>query len=387
MARRAHWLKVLFFTILVFDFNAYFASIVEESFYTGQYSQNDFQTAAWGMVWEDINNNGIKDFGELGIDGVVISLHDVGTFREVGQVKSEADGMYGAANYEEFPCHNCFLQVDRDSLLEAGYVISAHYQNGVQVNGGSAGDFDQLNGRTTPFVLADLLNGDRSFDLGLVKIPQCAFSYDIALALDVSENLGDSEQSELDHLTYFAQAFVRGFEIHLERTKIGVVGFAAANNPVAGVINSRIEIDLDRYSNHQDLIAGIGSISRTSDRRYDATSLWEGLDLSRRVLLRGRPNVRDVIVLVTDFDDNEEFGNGNPIIEAGKIKPNAAIFVVLLRRSPQTTAVARKIMNYIDSIPTDNVPPYVIGNIPSAQNLLEVAAVTINSVCGIGAAS
>lgn len=336
-------------------------------------------------VWQDANANGIQDENESGIAGIRVELYNAVNNQLLGFQITDANGSYAFFfNPSGTTCTSCYLSVDRQELLTAGYAITKQHQYNVSDIYNS--DFSQIDGKTVIIpILWQYLYAN--FDLGLIRIPECASSYDIVLALDFSESLGNSAQSDIRYLTNFAQVVTRGFNISPTATQIGVVGFAAANNDDADIFNSRVEIDLNRYPNDREaLINAIGSITRTSDRKYSATSLWEGLHLSQGLFLQGR-DVPNIIIMVSDLNDNEGHGNGNPIGEADTIKKTSTlIFIVKLALSPQTAEEARKIANYTNGIPTTNTIPYVIGgNLANSTDLINVAITTITAVCSGGA--
>jgi hypothetical protein len=285
-------------------------------------------------VWEErfLNGsvNGLQDGEELSLGQIPLTLRIDDQLQR--ELQTDAGGFY---EFFAIPGQIYDIEVDRLELLDSGYVLTTKDKG----SDDSDSDFSQLSG-TTDDISLGMGTINNQIDLGLIRVPECPASYDIMIALDMSIIVAGSPNIitiGYSYLEYYTQAIVRGFTISATETNIGVVGMAAANNyaPPNTTINSAVEISLIEFTNRSDLIESIAELPRFqgNNRNYLGVSLWEGLRLSRNELKNnGRSDAQDVIIIVTDGQDREIYGNGNPITEANAIKAEGTrIYVVQLR--------------------------------------------------------
>jgi hypothetical protein len=327
-------------------------------------------------VWEDLNANGIQDDGEPGIPGISLKLVNATTGERINRIQvTDENGNYAFFFDPLGPCPPCtsvYIEVDQSDLLSAGYTITRQYQVGVSDVFNS--DFSQIDGRTAviPIMWRYLY---ANFDLGLVRIPECAAAYDLSLTLDFSTDISNGTNN-IEYLKYFAQAITRSFTINQDATQIGVTSFAAGNNPNSQ--NSAVEVALNAYPDDRDaLIERIGQITRLENRRYNATSLYEGLRVSDTMLrTQGRSDAEKIILVVTDGQDNEP---GDPIGEAARIKRQGTkIYVVKLNLTGVLEVPSR---TNARMVATDDQPPYLFEDIGQPVDLMSVLSDVVINVC------
>ncbi|HEX2866784.1 MAG TPA: SdrD B-like domain-containing protein [Ignavibacteriales bacterium] len=102
-------------------------------------------TTACNYVWKDNNNNGLKDEGEPGIQGVTVELYQCSNSTLIQSVKTDAAGLF---TFRDIPVESYYLQI----IVPDGFKMG----NAVQ-NGGSQdvnAEFG-INGQSTCFDVAE----------------------------------------------------------------------------------------------------------------------------------------------------------------------------------------------------------------------------------------
>ncbi len=111
------------------------------------------------FVWEDINGNGVQDFGEPGIGGIQVEIQGVSVNGEVisKQTTTAFDGLYG---FSDLPAGEYTVTF----INSSEYEFTINYNATADVDS----DADPLTGKTTPVSLSsNTVNKD--IDAGLFK--------------------------------------------------------------------------------------------------------------------------------------------------------------------------------------------------------------------------
>ncbi len=122
-----------------------------------------FKASIGDTVWEDLDEDGIQDAGEPGVQGVTVTLFD-GTGRRMGQTTTDANGNYLFDNLMPGDYFIIF------SNMPTGYLISPQDQGGNDVLDSDVG----VNGQTITTTL-DPGENDMTWDMG-IYLPKASIS-------------------------------------------------------------------------------------------------------------------------------------------------------------------------------------------------------------------
>ena len=120
-------------------------------------------TASLGdLVWNDTDADGVQDAGELGIEGVTVTLHKASDDSVVGTTTTAADGSYAFTN---LPAGQYYLVFTKPS----GFAVSPQDST---TNGGTDSndsDIDAATGKTATITLTEGQNDD-TWDAGFNQV-------------------------------------------------------------------------------------------------------------------------------------------------------------------------------------------------------------------------
>ncbi len=268
-----------------------------------------------GMVWSDLDNDGIYDPGEPGIPDINVRLYRLSNQTLASNMISNAQGRYRAVIHPPANGDLYYLQVDVAVLLDAGYAPVR--QN---INGGSA--FSFLTGMSDPFTLRPNTPLLTNLHLGLLKIPECEAISDLIFLLDGSPNLGDYGNN-FSMATRFTSQIVRAFTIGPNLTRVGVIQAGRRDH-------TRVELSLGAIASRPALISTIINIPRIDS--LFLSNMAQGFMLAEQEFnLHGRDNANPTIILLTD---GRHHGPGNPVAIAQRLQSaGIRIFVLKLQLS------------------------------------------------------
>ena len=134
-------------------------------------TQQVYDSKVGGIVWSDINDNGIRDSGEPGIAGVQINLYHADNSGQVGQLWAVGQSFIGNATfpkgYYEFDglgIGDVYLEV----ILPTGYKLSPAFAGDPAYDS----DFSPVTGLSNLITITSYDESQLSFDAGLNSVPE-----------------------------------------------------------------------------------------------------------------------------------------------------------------------------------------------------------------------
>jgi len=134
-------------------------------------TQQVYDSKVGGIVWSDINDDGIRDSGEPGIAGVQINLYHADNSGQVGQLWAVGQSFIGNANfpkgYYEFDGlgpGGAYLKV----ILPIGYKLSPAFAGDPAYDS----DFNPVTGLSNLITITSYDESQLSFDAGLNSVPE-----------------------------------------------------------------------------------------------------------------------------------------------------------------------------------------------------------------------
>ena len=153
------------------------------------------------------------------------------------------------------------------------------------------------------------------------------------LVLDVSESLSSGEAREIGE---FALDFVKQYpSISETTTNIGMIRFSSADR-------TQVDIKLREFNNKSQVEEKINSITFHRNRG-SATYHLLAMTLALQEIATGRPEARDIIILVTDGEPNPPSQSAIAISKDARENKNITIFGILIDPNPARTEEIRQI--------------------------------------------
>ena len=165
------------------------------------------------------------------------------------------------------------------------------------------------------------------------------------LVLDVSESLlsGDARQ-----IQKFALDFVRQYpSISPTTTNIGMIRFSSEER-------TQVDIQLREFNNRSQVVQKIESINFRFNRGGETYHLL-AMTLALQEIETGRPDARDIIILVTDGEPNPPSQSAINISKDARENKNVTIFGILINPTNAGKEEIRKISSEGKFFTIDNI--------------------------------
>lgn len=131
-------------------------------------AQHAYNSKVGGIVWNDLNGDGIRDTGEPGIAGVQINLYHADDLNKVWAVGQSfignANFPKGAYEFDGLGPGGAYLKV----ILPIGYKFSPAFVG----NPAFDSNFDPLTGLSDLITITGYDESQLSFDAGLNSVPE-----------------------------------------------------------------------------------------------------------------------------------------------------------------------------------------------------------------------
>ena len=180
------------------------------------------------------------------------------------------------------------------------------------------------------------------------------------LVLDVSESLNSTEARQIKS---FALNFVSQYpSISQTTTNIGMIRFSDQ-------ARTQVDIKLREFNNKSQVEEKINSIDFHRNRGGKTYHL-RAMTLALQEIATGRPEARDIIILVTDGEPNPKNQSAIAISKEARENKNITIFGILIKPNPTRIEEIRQI--------SGNDTFFVIG---AARNLTNLIADLTRTDC------
>lgn len=264
------------------------------------------------VVWEDLNADGIQDDGEPGIEGVTVTLYDIGG-NEQDNTTTAADGSY---SFTELDPGDYYLVFDQP----AGYLVSPANAGADDVDSDADSIFGgDSNRRRTSFTQLSAGENDTTWDAGYYRVGSIGDTVwqdddangaqnggeagipDVTVILSDSEgNVVATTVTDADGNYLFEDVLAGDYTVSVDPSTLptGLGQSYDLNGPLDDMASvslpaggTNLEVDFG-YAPENLLVASIG------DRVWNDTN-------SDGIQDDGEPGIGGVTVTLYDADDNE----------------------------------------------------------------------------------